>query len=140
MNTVKQTEALHSLIRTLEENQKNELILLKSQLRLAGQSLKPANLIKSVSNELTESKNLKAYLIQAGIGLVISLLTKKIVDSARAAKSSNLVGNIAEMGLNGLTANQAALIKTMAPLAIGLIAEVISNKRKKSKKKIKATE
>jgi hypothetical protein len=133
MNNVATPEALRELIRSLEERRETEFNALKGQLRLAGESLRPVNLIKSAANELTENKNLKSYLIQAGIGLAITLLTKKLFSASKENKATNLVGNFAEMGLNGLTANQAALIKTAAPILIGFIINAIRSRRKKSK-------
>ena len=132
MHKVSQTETLQAMILSLEEKSRMELDVLKGQLRRAGESLRPVNLIKSAAHELTENKNLKSYLIQAGIGLGITLLTKKIFTASKENKAANLVGNFAEMGLNSLTANQATLIKTAAPILIGLIINAIKNRRKKS--------
>jgi len=131
MSSVNQTEALNTIILSLEEKRMNEFRLLKEQLRLTGESLKPVNLIKSAANELTGNSNLRTYLIQAGIGLAVGLLTKKLMATTKTYKSINLVRNIAELGLNKLPANQAALIKMAAPIVLGLIINAIKNRRMK---------
>lgn len=136
MNTVNQTAALNAIIHSLEEKRANEFSSLKEQLRLTGQSLKPVNLIKSAANELTGNSNIKSYLIQAGIGLAITLLTKKLLTTAKSSRTTNFVGNMAEMGLNKLTANQVALIKMATPLVLGLIINVIKNRRRRAQKEV----
>ena len=131
MSTLSQTEEIAALIQSLEEKQKNELSLLKAQLHLTGESLKPGNLIKSAAKELTGDKNVKSYLIQAGIGLVIGLLTKKLINASQNHRPKNLFGNIAEAGLNKLTLNGPAIIKIATPIIFGFIANAIKNRRRK---------
>jgi len=131
MSNVIQTEALNALILSLEEKRMNEFKSLKGYLRLTGESLKPINLIKTAANELTDNRNLRSNLIKAGIGLAVSLLTKKLLDMSKANKTSNMIGNFAELGLNKLAPNQAALIKMAAPIVLGLIFNAIQNKRMK---------
>lgn len=133
MSTLNQTKEIADLIHSLEEKRKNELSILKAQLHLTGESLKPGNLIKSAAKELTGDKNVKSYLIQAGIGLVIGLVTKKIVNATHNNnhKPKSLFGNIAEAGLNKLTFNGPAIVKIAAPILFGLIVNAIKNRRKK---------
>ncbi len=129
MSNVNQSEALNALILSLETKRMNEFGSLKEQLRLTGESLKPVNLIKSAADELTGNSRLKSYLIKAGIGLAAGLLTKKLLTTTKENRATKLVGNIAEMGLNNLTANQYALIKTATPIVIGWIMNAIKNRR-----------
>ena len=131
MSTLNQTEEITALIRSLEEKRKNELNELKAQLHLTGESMKPANLLKSAANELTHNKTVKSYLIQAGIGLIIGLVTKKIINVSQNHKPKNLFGYIAEAGLNKLTFNGPAIVKIAAPIVFGLIATAIKNRRRK---------
>lgn len=131
MSTINQTETLNNLIYSLEEKRKGELISLRAQLHLTGESLKPANLIKSAANELTGNKSVKSYLIQAAIGLAIGLITKKVFSSVKTNRSRNLMGNIAEMGLSKLPLNGPAIIRIAAPIVFGLIASAIKNRRRK---------
>lgn len=131
MSTVNNTEALATMIHSLEERKTNELNELKAQLHLAGESMKPANLIKSAANELTGNKNVKAYLLQAGVGLAVGFLTKKLAEDSKTNRNGKLIGNIAEMGLNNLTANQYSMIKVAAPIFFGLIVNFIKKRKEK---------
>lgn len=131
MSTVNQTEALSTMIHSLEERRVKELKELKAQLHLTGESMKPVNLIKSAANELTGNRNVKSYLLQAGVGLAVGLLTKKIAENSKTGSNGKLVGNIAEMGLNNLTANQYGMIKLAAPLLFGIIVSFIKKRKEK---------
>ncbi|MEP6794359.1 MAG: hypothetical protein ABJB16_08540 [Saprospiraceae bacterium] len=131
MSTVRHTEALNTMIHSLEERRTNELNELKAQLHLTGESMKPVNLIKSAANELTGNKNVKSYLLQAGVGLAVGFLTKKLTEDSKVNRNGKLIGNIAEMGLNNLTANQYSVIKVAAPLLFGLLVNFIKNRREK---------
>ncbi len=131
MSNLNQTEALNEIIHALEEKRMGEFRSLREQLRLTGESLKPVNLIKSAVNEFTGNSNVKSYLIQAGIGLAIGLLTKKILATTKAHQPTNMVGNIVELGMNKLTANHSAIIKVVAPIVLGLIINTIKNRRLK---------
>jgi ElaB/YqjD/DUF883 family membrane-anchored ribosome-binding protein len=132
MSTHNQTEEITALIRSLEEKRKSELSILKAQLHLTGESMKPANLLKSAANELTHNKTVKSYLIQAGIGLILGLVTKKIINvTQNHSRPKNIFGNLAEAGLNKLTFNGPAIVKIAAPIVFGLIANAIKNRRRK---------
>ena len=131
MSTVDQTESLTALIHSLEARRKDELISLKAQLHLTGESMKPGNLIKSAANELTGDKTIKSYLIQAGIGLAVGFLTKKILEATKGNRPDNLIGKIAEIGLNKMSFNGSGVIKIAAPIVLGLIVNAIKNRRRK---------
>jgi hypothetical protein len=122
---------IDDMIHSLEAKRMSELNSLKAQLRLTGESFKPANLMKSAAEEFTSNKKLKSYIIQAGIGLILSLITKKIVKATRSRKASSLVENVADASLNHLTSNQAALVKIAAPILVGLAINLIRRKKRK---------
>ena len=135
MSKVNHPEALNSLILSLEEKRAEEFRALKDQLRATGESLKPANLIKSAAEELTGNKQLKSYLLQAGIGLAVTLLTKKLLtpSAPKTNTASGIVANLAQLGFKKITPNHIALIKVVAPLLIGFVASVIKSRKKKKK-------
>ena len=130
-----QTEELNAAIQALEIRRKGELSEMKTQLRLTGQSLKPGNLIKSAISDITTSHHLKSYLIKAGIGLAIGLITKRLTQPRQSEpqKKNNFFSEIADAGMKHLTTKRAAIIETAIPIVAGIIIKVIQNrKRKKS--------
>jgi len=139
MSNTNQSEALNSLILSLEERRTQEFRALKDQLKATGESLKPANLIKSAAEELTGNKQLRTYLIQAGIGLAVSLATKKLLSPAKVSNTSDSTSNIAvslaKLGFKKLTPRHLAIIEMLAPLLIGFVVSAIKRKKKKKAEK-----
>ncbi|HZV68503.1 MAG TPA: hypothetical protein VFG10_03135 [Saprospiraceae bacterium] len=135
MNNTNQSEALNSLILSLEERRTQEFKALKDQLKATGESLKPANLIKSAAEELTGNKQLRTYLLQAGIGLAVSLVTKKFLTPPQGNSTSTIAASISKLGLKKLTPRHIALIEMLAPLLIGFVVSAIKRKKKKKAEK-----
>jgi len=130
-----QTEELNAAIQALEIRRKGELNEMKTQLRLTGQSLKPGNLIKSAISDITTSHHLKSYLIKAGIGLAIGLITKKLTQTrpriSEPQKKNNFFSEIADAGMKHLTTKKAAIIETAIPIVAGIIIKAIQNRKRK---------
>jgi len=127
-----QQQDIDAAIKALEERRKIELSALKDQLHETGQSLKPGNIIKSAVSDLTSNSNLKSYLLKAGVGLAIGLISKKLLKSKQKVQPENLVSRIMEKSLGKLSPTQIKLIEFAAPIIIGFIIKAISNKLKKS--------
>jgi hypothetical protein len=127
-----QQQDIDAAIKALEERRKIELSALKDQLHETGQSLKPGNIIKSAVSDLTSNSNLKSYLLKAGVGLAIGLISKKLLISKQKVQPENLVSRIMEKSLGKLSPTQIKLIEFAAPIIIGFIIKAISNKLKKS--------
>ena len=135
MSNTNQPEALNSLILSLEERRNQEFNALKDQLRATGESLKPANLIKSAAEELSGNKQLRSYLIQAGIGLAVSIVTRKLLTAPnKSNKPSDVVANLAQLGFKKITPQHIAIIKVVAPLLIGFVVNAIQRKKKRKSK------
>lgn len=126
-----QTAELDAAIQALEIRRNNELIEMKKQLRLTGQSLKPGNLIKSAVSDIATSSHLKSYLIKAGIGLAIGLITKRLTRPHKPQKKNNLFSEIADAGMKHLSTRRSAIIEAAIPIVAGIIIRVIQNRKKK---------
>ncbi|MEP6701193.1 MAG: hypothetical protein ABJA85_07750 [Bacteroidota bacterium] len=131
MSKTNLTDNINALILTLEDQRKQDFQVLKQQLKVTGESLKPVNLIKSAVAEVTGNKELKSYLIQAGIGLAVGFFAKKLLANSKATTTSSLLGSVAAVGLKRLTPTQAALIRLAAPIVFGFVVKTISKIRKK---------
>lgn len=128
-----QTQDIDAAIKALEERRMMELNALKDQLRETGQSLKPANIIKSAVNDLSSNSKLKSYLIKAGIGLAIGLISKRLLKSKKKIQPENHISKILTGGLLGkLSPTQIKLIEIAAPIIIGLVIKAIHSKQKNS--------
>jgi hypothetical protein len=77
------TDALNETITLLENKRAEELQLLKEQLHLVRDNLKPINLIKSTFHEITSSPYIKKNIISNTIGITAGYLVKNILFGAR---------------------------------------------------------
>ena len=79
MTTQTASERLKESIRLLEIKQEEEGKILKEQLRITYESLKPVNLIKSSLKEITSSVEVKNDLFGAIMSILSGYLTKRMV-------------------------------------------------------------
>jgi hypothetical protein len=135
-----QSKDLDSAIKALEERRMMELAALKGQLKETGQSLKPANIIKSAVSDLTSNNNFKSYIMKAAIGLAIGLLSKRLLKSKAKVQPENFVSRIMEKSVGKLSPTQIKLIEFAAPIIIGMIIKAISKKRLKAEEEMEMNE
>lgn len=76
MKTRDERSLLMEKIISLENRQKEELIILKDAVKITFESIKPINLLKSTIHELTSSVEIKTDLV-VGAGNIISGLLSK---------------------------------------------------------------
>lgn len=135
-----QSKDIDTAIKALEERRMMELAALKGQLKETGQSLKPANIIKSAVSDLTSNNNFKSYIMKAAIGLAIGLLSKRLLKSKGKAQPENFVSRVMEKSLGKLSPTQIKLIEFAAPIIIGIIIKAISKKRLKAEEEMEMNE
>ena len=91
MSKVNPNDSLNSSISLLEQKRQKDFQELKQQLRVTGESMKPANLIKSAVRDLTGSSQFKSVMIKAAIGLVAGIIAKKLIAKQQHnSKKSNV--------------------------------------------------
>jgi uncharacterized membrane-anchored protein YhcB (DUF1043 family) len=135
-----QSKDIDTAIKALEERRMMELAALKGQLKETGQSLKPANIIKSAVSDLTSNNNFKSYIMKAAIGLAIGLLSKRLLKSKAKVQPENFVSRVMEKSLGKLSPTQIKLIEFAAPIIIGIIIKAISKKRLKAEEEMEMNE
>lgn len=131
----KSNEVLQDTITLLEQKRQKDLLELKQQLRATGQSLKPSNMIKDVVHEVTESKQLKSFLIKAAIGLAVGFAAKKFMERKRQKVNvkNKLLGDVLSYGLNILVARRNGLIKAAGFYAANQLLNAFQKKRARRK-------
>lgn len=131
MNKVNLTESLNSSIAMLEQKKREEFQTLKEQLRITGESLKPANLIKGALRDVTGSSQFKSILIKAALGLAVGFVAKKIVASSQHNKKNKMIGNALQYGAAYLASNRNSLLKTAGIAVANSIISGIKNRRQR---------
>lgn len=112
MQTTDATEELKNSIRLVEIRQSMNGQLLKEQLLLTYDTLKPANLIRSTLKELTSSPFLIGNLTGSVIGLTTGYLSKKIVIGSSVSVLRKLLGYILQFGVTNVISKNSEVIES----------------------------
>ncbi len=98
---------LDAKIRELKIKQAEDLILLKEQLKVTRDSLRPSSLVKSAYNELTKAPNIKNNLISIAIGLGTGFVSKKLLIGRTINPLKQLLGLVVQFAVTKLVAKKA---------------------------------
>jgi hypothetical protein len=86
--------------------------LLKEQLLLTYDSLKPASLIRSTLKEITSSPFLIGNLAGSVIGLTTGYLSNKIVIGSSVSVLRRLIGSVLQFGITNIISKNSEVIKS----------------------------
>ncbi len=107
MEKITSITQLIEAIRLLEIKQKEEEVLLKTQLKITYESLKPASLIKSTIKNLVTIPNLKTSLLTMAMSVAAGYASKKIVEGDTKNPIKQLLGSLLQMGVTSIVANKS---------------------------------
>ena len=112
---MKKTSAAVSLASTillLENRRTIEWELLKEQIGVVNENLKPVNLVKNLFKEVTTSVDIKDNLIDNAIGITTGYIARKILWSSSRNPLINILGTILQMGISNIVTKHPDAIKS----------------------------
>lgn len=107
-------ESLKEQIKLLEIRQAVEGKLVKEQLIITYENLKPANILKNVVKEFYSSETLKDELISTAISVASGFVTKKIVVGKSNKQVLKLVGLAIQLGITSFVSTKVDVLKEAA--------------------------
>ena len=129
MSKVNPNDSLNSSISLLEQKRQKDFQELKQQLRVTGESMKPANLIKSAVRDLTGSSQFKSVMIKAAIGLVAGIIAKKLIAKQQHNSKNQMLGNAVQYGISFLAAKRNSFLKAAGIYVANKLMETIREHR-----------
>jgi hypothetical protein len=112
MQKITSVAGLKSAIQVLEVEQEIKGQLLREQVYLTYESLKPANLIRSTLKNLFSSQNLMKDISGSALGEAGGFLLKKLFVGTSANKLRKIIGAVMQYGLtNVISRNSEQIIK-----------------------------
>jgi hypothetical protein len=120
MHSITSTEQLKYSIAMLESEQSIKEQLLKEQLLLAYESLKPGNLIKHTLKEISNSPYLIDNISGSVMGLLSGFLSKKIFVGTSGNVIRKLIGSVLQFGVTNVVAQNSDIIKTVGRTVLRL--------------------
>lgn len=106
MESITTIEELKNAIQILEFDQQVREQLIKEQIFLSIESLRPANLIRNTIHDITSSPNLVENILSTAIGLVSGYFSKKVAIGRSANFVRNLLGTILQFGVTNVVARR----------------------------------
>jgi hypothetical protein len=113
MQNISSTALLKDTILILETEQKIEERLLKEQFYTTYERLKPANLLRSMIQDITTAPYLVDHIISMAVGLATGYLTKKIVVGTSVNIIWKFLGILMQMGVTYTLAERPDTIKSI---------------------------
>jgi len=113
MKSITSSAELKDAIQQLEFETTIKGQLLKEQLLLTHESLKPVNLIKSALSEVASSPYLVDNILGASVALATGYISKKIVIAGSGNVIRKLFGSILQFGVTNVVAQHTDTIKSV---------------------------
>jgi hypothetical protein len=113
MQKITSTAALKEAIQLLEIDQEIKGQLLKEQLYITYESLKPLNLLKHTLKEISSSPYLIDNFSGSAMGLLSGFLSKKIFIGASGNLIRKLIGSVLQFGITNVVAQNSNVIKSI---------------------------
>ncbi len=111
MQSITSAEVLKRAIYALEQKQIKEERLLREQLLITYESLKPINFLQNVIRDLTTPSELKDGLIKTAASLLAGFLSRKIVVRSSNNPFRRFAGILVEYGVINVVSNNSEAIK-----------------------------
>jgi hypothetical protein len=122
MQKISSVEGLRNAIQLLEAEQNIKGELLKKQVMIAYESLRPVNLIKSTLKDLFSSSFEGENISGIAAGLTGGFLLKKLFVGRSGNPFKKLIGSMLQLGITNIIAQNSNLIKTFVPAFIKLLS------------------
>jgi hypothetical protein len=107
MENITTTIQLIEAIRLLEIKQKQEELILKAQVKIAYDSLKPSTLIKNTIKDLIAPNNLNTNLLSTALSMAAGYTSKKIVVGETQSTLKQLLGDMLQLGVTNVVSNNS---------------------------------
>lgn len=108
------SKELKNRIKDLEQQAYEQEIRLKEQWRETYESFKPQNLLRNIVSDVAATPNIKGNLLNASIGLLTGMLTRRIIAGPSAGIIKRLAATAVQLGVTKAVANNFTNIKEKA--------------------------
>jgi hypothetical protein len=113
MQNITSIAELKDAIQVLEVEQGIKEQILKEQLYVTYESLKPINILKKTLKEISSSPYMIDNISGTAMGLASGFLSKKIFVGASGSLFRKLIGSILQFGITNVVAQNSSIIKSI---------------------------
>ena len=101
---------LKERISFLADRQSQQIVLLKEQVHITFESLKPISFLKDTIKDLTYQSDLKENIFDGIAGVTTGFLSKKLIVGITNSPVKKLVGTLLQIGITGLVTKNSSKI------------------------------
>ena len=113
MKKKNETDALNDLIFLQQHQYDVDLRLLKEQLHIAYESVKPVNLIKNLVHDVTSSPEIKEDVLGNIMGLATGFISKKLMVNKDSGAVMNVLGTVLQFAVGNVVSKHSMDIKAI---------------------------
>lgn len=95
---------------------------MREQLRIAYESIKPVNLVKSALKEAVASQELKDQMLNTAVGLTAGYLSKKLFTDDDSSPFKRLLGALLSLGVTMAVAKNPEAVKEFGMKILDMIS------------------
>ncbi|MFN3755175.1 hypothetical protein [Flavobacterium sp.] len=129
MKTNNATEELNQLILVVQQQNENDLRLLKEQFQLTYDSFKPVNILKSVFRNITTTPDIKDNMLSSAIGLSSGIMGKKLITGNSSSPVRNAIGTAVQFAVTNVVSKYTLGVSAIA----SHLFKSLFNKKKQQK-------
>jgi hypothetical protein len=104
---------IKDLIGQLENQQAVELKILREQMHLTYESIKPINLVRNTFKEVVASEELTDNIVNTSVGLAAGYVSKSLFEKASHSPFRKLLGTALLFGVTNLVAKNPHTVKAI---------------------------
>lgn len=99
------SKELKNRIKYLEQRAYEQEVRLKEQWKETYESFKPQNLLRNIVSDVAATPNIKGNLINASVGLLTGMLTRRLIAGPSAGIIKRLAATAVQLGITKAVAN-----------------------------------
>lgn len=128
MQNINSVASLRDAIEALEYKQAREGRLLKEQLHLTYENLKPLNFIKNTLHDVASSKEMRQNLVASSVSLIASYLTQKLFEGDKVTPMKKFVGTAVMFGITEVVTKHPDVLKALGNKLFNLFTNTLKTK------------
>jgi hypothetical protein len=121
MQKINSAADLREAILQLESRQAEEARILKSQIQLIHERIKPGNLLKTAFKEFTQPGDLKDNIVNTTVGLAAGYISKTLYERTSNSPVKKFLGSVIMFGITNLVSKNTEPIKLMGTKLLDMI-------------------
>jgi hypothetical protein len=112
---------IKDLIGQLENQQAVELKILREQMHLTYESIKPINLVRNTFKEVVASEELTDNIVNTSVGLAAGYVSKSLFEKASHSPFRKLLGTALLFGVTNLVAKNPHTVKAIGTDVLNIV-------------------